>query len=450
MAIVTVMGAAGATVNVTVDGGDTLSLARAYARTLQDTAAGKTFSTLRSGGNMSTAGNAVGVVTVGGAYALDGAYVNIVAGALSTDAASSPVLTTPVEINARGVTAPVEVISGTLGGTTFLGGDSGGSFLATAGNDVFVGETGNFTVNTGSGNDIVDTGGGNDTVNAGAGDNQIYLGDGSNAVASWGQDTIIGEGGIQSVTIYGGDSSISLGPDALVKDTAAGSTMTVGNGSTVSGGTRDTVSFTGTTGTIAGGMSDTISAAGDLVVSQGVGNSISVTGSLTFLNGTGMTTVTAGQSTIFGAAGLDMSVNGSGNTLFVANEGNQTLDGALSGSPLHAFADNGTATFIGGNGNDTLVGGTGSTTMTGGLGDNLFAFTKGPSSGGDNIITDFGRSAGNVAALYQYGYENGGGLQSVLDAATVSGGNTTIQLSDSTKITFLGVNDLKASDFTLS
>ncbi|MBB2202702.1 calcium-binding protein [Gluconacetobacter tumulisoli] len=450
MAIVTVMGASGATVNVTVDGGDTLSLARAYAKTLQDTAAGKTFSNLRSGGNMSTANNAVGVITVGGAYALDGAYVNIVAGALPTDVTPASVLTAPVDINARGVTTPVDVIAGTLGGTTFLGGAGGGSFLATAGDNVFVGGTGNFTIDTGTGDDIVVTGSGNDTVNAGSGDNQIYLGTGSNAVASWGQDTIIGAAGIQSVTIYGGSSSVSLGSNAWVADTAAGSAISVGGGSTVSGGTQDMVSFTGNTGTIAGATADTISAAGDLVVSQGIGNSISVTGSLTFLNGTGMTTVTAGQSTIFGAAGLDMSVTGSGDTLFVANEGNETLDGSMSGTPLHAFANSGAATFIGGSGADTLVGGTGSTTMTGGMGDNLFAFTKGPSSGGDNVITDFGSSAGNIVALYQYGYQNNNGLQSILDSATVSGGNTTIQLSDSTKITFLGVSDLKASDFNLS
>jgi RTX calcium-binding nonapeptide repeat (4 copies) len=449
VAIVTVMGASGGTVNVTVDGGDTLALANSYAKTLLNSAAGKSFSNLRNGINTSAGNNAVGVITVGGAYALDGAYVNIVAGALS-QGNSGNILTERVDISGLGITAPVDVIAGSLGGTTFLGGDAGGSFLATAGDNTFVGVSGDFTVNTGAGNDLIDTGNGNDTVDAGAGDNQIYLGSGANMVASMGQDTIIGSSGTQMVTIYGGNSLVVLGNNASVTDMAAGSTISVGGASTVSGGTQDQVTFTGTTGTIAGATADTISAAGDLQVAMGTGNSISVAGSLTFLNGTGMTTVTAGQATIFGAGGLDMTVQSSGQILFVADQGNETLDGAMSSMPLHAFADSGDVTFIGSSGSDTLVGGTGNTTMTGGAGDNLFAFTKGPSSGGDNVITDFGSSAGNIVGLYQYGYENDNGLQTLLEAATVAGGNSTIQLSDSTKITFVGVTDLKASDFTLS
>nr|WP_220790407.1 calcium-binding protein [Gluconacetobacter takamatsuzukensis] len=442
------MGATGTNVNVTVDGGDTLALANAYAKTLRESAAGKNFSTLQNGFNSASVGSSVGMITVGGAYALDGAYVNIVAGALS--GASDAVLTVPVAIDAHEVTTPVDAISGTLGGTTFLGGAAGGSFLATAGDNVFIGGSGNFTIDMGAGNDLVVTDGGSDTVDAGSGQNRIFLGNGTNSVDSMGTDTIIGTLGTQSVTINAGSSLVLLGENATVVDNAARSIVSVGGGSTVSGGAQDQVAFTGASGTISGAVSDTISAAGDLEVSQGVGNTISVTGSLTFLNGTGMTSVVAGQSTIFGAAGLTMTLGASGPTLFVANTGNETLDGALASNPLHAFADGGSVTFVGGTGNDTLVGGTGSATMTGGGGDNLFAFTKGASSGGDNVITDFGSAAGNMVALYQYGYQNGNGLQGVLSAATVSGGNSTIQLNDSTRITFVGVTDLKASDFTLS
>ncbi|MFT9091267.1 MAG: calcium-binding protein [Gluconacetobacter sp.] len=449
MAIVTVMGAAGTNVNVTVDGGDTLALANAYAKTLRESAAGNSFSTLQNGFNSASVGSSVGVITVGGAYALDGAYVNIVAGALSGGASDS-VLTTPVAIDAHEVTTPVDVISGTLGGTTFLGGAAGGSFLATAGDNVFIGGNGSFTINMGAGNDLVVTDHGNDTVNAGSGANRIFLGDGSNSVNSMGTDTIVGTMGTQSVTINAGSSLVLLGDNATVVDKASHSIVSVGGGSTVSGGAQDMVSFTGTSGTIAGAVSDTISAAGNLQVAEGVGNTISVPGSLPFLNGTGMTSVVAGQSTIFGAAGLTMTLGASGPTLFVANEGNETLDGAQASSPLHAFADGGNVTFIGGSGNDTLVGGTGSATMTGSSGDNLFAFTNGPSSGGDNVITDFGSAAGNMVALYQYGYQNNNQLQTILSAATIAGGNSTIQLTDNTRITFVGITDLKTSDFTLS
>ncbi|CAM2978577.1 hypothetical protein AA15237_0639 [Komagataeibacter xylinus NBRC 15237] len=98
-----------------------------------------------------------------------------------------------------------------------------------------------------------------------------------------------------------------------------------------------------------------------------------------------------------------------------------------------------------GSGNDTLVGGTGNDTLVGGSGATEFEFIKGK-DGGTDIIQDFGKSAGNAVLLSGYG-ATPASIQSMLDQATISGGNTTISLDDQTQITFVGVTDLKAQNF---
>ncbi|AFW00579.1 hypothetical protein B932_0991 [Gluconobacter oxydans H24] len=238
---------------------------------------------------------------------------------------------------------------------------------------------------------------------------------------------------------------------ATVYDTTGSNSVTVGNNSFVTGGSSSTYFTTDASATVSGGLNDTISAAGDLQQIRGTGNSISVDGSLSFLNGTGNTTITAGNATLFGASGLNAQFDGtSGYSLFVGGDGDETISAASSHGVLEAFAGSGTTTLIGGTGADTLVGGTGNSTLTGGSGSsNLFALVDGH-AGGDYTVTDFGSAAGNLVALYQYGLQNNNGLQDVLNAATVAGGNTTIALNDGSKITFVGVTDLKASDFTVS
>ncbi|CAI9119466.1 beta strand repeat-containing protein [Brytella acorum] len=441
MSITTVVGASGATIQVSVDGGLSQKMVADYQNSILRAQAKGGLATfdLKPGGNSDTlpGGASVlqGVVTAGGAYSVTGAYTNLVVAALASE--GSTVLDGQVTVDASGSTgSSLSILTSNLGNTDVTVGDQSGKYVATAGTSTFDSSKsdGSWTISTGM-----------DTKNT------LTLGSGSNYVVSEGQDTIDGVGSNDTVTLLGGSSTVTLATHAAVVDAASSDLITVGDGSTVFGGFGSTVNFSGGTGTVVGSIGDTITAASSLLVVHGVSNDIDASGALTFISGTGTTTINAGTATIFGAAGLDALVNTTSSAaLFVANDGNETIDGSSASMGLHAFAGVGDNTVIGGSASDTLVGGTGNATMTGGSGAaNLFVITDGL-AGGDYTITDFGSAAGNIMALYGYGLQNSSGLHNVLDAATVAGGNTTIQLADNSKITFVGVTDLSASNFNLS
>ena len=94
--------------------------------------------------------------------------------------------------------------------------------------------------------------------------------------------------------------------------------------------------------------------------------------------------------------------------------------------------------MVGGSGSDTLAAGAGTDTMTGNAGNNMFVFTKALIAGSapTDIVTDFNASSNSVL-LAGYGASAAG---AALATAASSGGNTTLTLSDSTKITFLGAS----------
>ncbi|AQS88540.1 hypothetical protein AA101099_0334 [Neoasaia chiangmaiensis NBRC 101099] len=443
MAIVTVVGASGTHVQVTVDGGQTQRLAQEYATSIQNAFSGGTLDVvdLAPGSNQfasSAMSTVQGQITVGGSYTLNGSYTNVAVGALASNDSPVTPLNGQVTINAAGSTgSSLSILTGNQGNTDVTVGNQSGTFVAAAGTNAFHGgdSTGDWQIATGAGTT-----------------NTLSLGTGANYVASEGHDTIDGAaGGTDTVTLIGGSSLVSLQQNAAVVDLSTGNNISVGDNSTVFGGSGSSANFTGDSSTIVGALGDTISAASSLQVIHGSNNDISVSGNLSFLNGTGTTTIAAGNATIFGASGLNaITSTMSSPALFVGNEGPETVNGASSTSALHAFAGSGNDVLIGGSASDTLVGGVGNATLTGGSGaSNLFAITK-DHAGGNYTITDFGSAAGNITALYNYGLQNNNGLQSVLNNATVAGGNTTIQLSDNSKITFVGVTDLKASDFNLS
>jgi len=453
MSIVTVVGASGMTVKVTVDGGAAESLASSYSATIQNAHTGSSLTTyeLTAGSNSPTTSGGLnqGSVTVGGAFTLNGMFDAAVVGGYDANGT----MTQPVVLDARADGASsLSVLAGSTGGTSFFAGNQSGMFVGATGNNLYNagGTSGNWQVATAAGNDTIIGSNGNNSITTGAGNNLVFLGSGNNSVVSNGHDTVDGSNGIDTVTLAGGSSVVSLHDKAAVVDTSTGNQVSVGSNSTVFGGNNAVNTFTGTSGTVVGGTGDTISAAGNLQVVHGMGNNISVGGALTFLNGTGNTTIAAGNATIFGASGLNLNLNStSGYSLFVGDAANETVNGASSTHAFQAFSGTGAMTMIGGSGYDTLVGGVGGDTFTGGSGGALFALTQGH-AGGNYQITDFGSAAGNLVALYQYGLQNNNGLQNVLSAATVTGGNSTIELADHSKITFVGVQDLKASDFTLS
>lgn len=479
MAIVTVVGSSGMTVQVTVEGSRMQTLASSYAKQiLNATQSGDMTSVdLVNGSNSapsSTSSVLQGVITTGGAFSMQGSYTNLVIGAQggafgsTTQDTAVPPLSSPVTVDGTGVTAPnLSVLAGNTAGVSFYAGNYNGTFVSTMGNNLFdgSGHKGNWTIATGEGNDTIIAAAGTNNIRAGDGQNVITLNTGANFVASEGQDTITGvENASDTVTLLGGNSIVDLKSNSLVVDSAlSGSQISVGINSTIFGGTGSTVNFTGTTGTIVGAIGDTISAAGDLQVYHGTDQNISVSGALKFISGTGMTSINAGLGTIWGANDLHATIDTNGLALFTANQpnttGSQYVDAASSKGTLEAWTGAGNNTVIGTSGSDHFVFGTqfensngdSFATVTGGDGAaNTFGVLAGH-NGGDITITDFGSAAGNMFFMYNYKPADADkAIQDLLATATVNGGNTTLQLDNNMKVTFLGVTDLKASNIVIS
>ncbi|WP_240993470.1 calcium-binding protein [Asaia bogorensis] len=415
-----------------------------------------------------------GVITTGGAFSMQGNYTNLVIGTQGAPVDSpntlipAAPLASPVTVDGTGVTASnLSVLAGNTGSVSFYAGSYNGTFVATMGNNLFdaAGQKGNWTIATGDGNDTIIAANGVNNIRAGDGANVITLGSGANFVASEGQDTITGvENSSDTVTLLGGNSIVTLKSNSLVVDAAlSGSQISVGINSTVFGGTGSTVNFTGATGTIVGAIGDTISAAGDLQVYHGCDQSISVSGALRFISGTGNTSINAGLGTIWGANDLHANVNTNGLALFTANQpsttGSQYIDASSSKGTLEAWTGAGNNTVIGTSGSDHFVFGTqfensngdSFATVTGGDGAaNTFGVLAGH-NGGDITITDFGSAAGNMFFMYNYKPADADqAVKNLLATATVAGGNTTLQLDNNMKVTFLGVTDLKASNIVIS
>lgn len=470
MPIITVVGASG-NVQVTVDGAQNSALynqATDLSNQLSSVISTLDPQNLAAGDTTFSSGNKAGygVITSAGSYRVAGdvQYLSI-----GSDANTQPgtALDGWVNVNAYGGTAKnMTVLGGTNTGIAFRAGDQSGQFLAGSGDNLFEGNSlstaGNWNIMTGNGDDTVNSGAGNNTISAGLGHNTIDLGSGMNYVHSDGQDTITATAGRQSVTLSGSSSTVQLSDNSLVVDANGSQQITVGGASTVTGGSLDYINFSGATGTVEGGQNSTISAAhGNLQTENTDSALINVSDNLTFIGGTGETTITAGHATIFGSNGLDIhvgasqqgTIDGAGaNNLFVANDGNETLDGASSAFGFQAFGNNagttGTQSFIGGTASDTLVAGVGNATLEGGSGAaNVFGF-RNSVAGADYTIQDFGSAANNSVLLVDYDYTKASFQADVLDKATHNGNNTTITLSDHSQITFVNVDTLNENQFS--
>ena len=476
MAIVTVVGTSGTSIQVTVEGAQMSSLASSYAKQILAAATGADLgiSDLANGSNTpqnSSSSKNQGIITTGGAYQLVGNFTDIVVGQeVPAGSAETPVspLNARVTVNAAGSTAnTMSVLAANAAGIEFFAGNQNGTLVSTLGDNKFdaAGKTGNWELAFGDGNDTVIGSNGNNTINGGGGQNLITLGKGTNSVYSEGKDTIDGvEGGIDSVTLASGNATASLGAHSTVEDKATvGSTINLGSDSKVTGGAGSTVHFDGISGTLVGANGDTVSAAGDLEVQGGNNLTLSVSGALRFISATGNTSVTGNHGTLWGANASDIAVTMSGLALWTANQpgstGDERIDASKSTGTLEAWTGAGYQTIIGTSGSDHFVFGTkfeGSTgdtfaTITGGSGAaNTFGVLSGH-TGGEVTITDFGSAAGNLFFMYNYKPEDAQkAISDILATATVSGGNTTVMLDNNLKVKFLGVTDLKPSDFVIS
>jgi Ca2+-binding RTX toxin-like protein len=255
---------------------------------------------------------------------------------------------------------------------------------------------------------MIAAGDGNDLFSMPAGTTyEIALGNGNDTVSADGSGTVTGGDGntIYFVNSPGGENQVN----------SHGNTDTI-----MAGQGAVTVNSYGADPLIVGGS-------GSLVY-QG-----DAPGNATFTGGTG-------RETLYGSAGQNLTYTDGANTtarvnILDAGAGNETLNAGSAKYGMVLAAGGGSVEIIGSQGNDIFFGGAGVATMTGNGGFDAFVFGNTPGHiGGTDIITDFGSNDNFVVAGY-----GANAARTALDAATVSGGNTTVRLSDNTSITFLGV-----------
>lgn len=405
---------------------------------------------------------AEGIVTSAGSYKVNGNYAYLFVGKMDGQAPNGR-----VTIDATSNAAKyIRLISDSAYGIDAKFGDVGGAIAARAGDnkiDVSASRQ-NWDIVTGDGNSTITGGAGTNMIKGGKGRSLFNLGGSNNYVRSEGQDTINGvRGAIDTVSLIGGGATVNLYTNAAVVDLSSNNNIRVADNSTVFGGTASRILVTSGDATVVGAVRDTISAAGNLTVTHGADLNISVAGNLTFIAGTGQSTVSSGGGTVWGAQGLALTLSSNFGSLFTANQphaiGDQFVDASRSNASLSFWTGAGNQTIVGGTGSDSFYFGTAfegvntdhvAATVTGGKGgSNNFGMLVNHTAG-DFYITDF-RAANNQFFLYSYRPADAmAAAQKLLDTATISGGNTSILVDGNARVTFLGVTNLKLSDFSIS
>ena len=497
MSNVTVLGADNTVLTLSVDGVTNYQLAQQFATLVNGAAAAGTLSAAALSPGLGVPAVAAGdlgeaVLAAPAAVTVPGGYTTLL-----------DVATGPTTIYAGLGTAPVSVLAAS-GGVTLDAGPGRVMFAAGGGSNVFngyvspdgvttspgAGSANLDMVATGPGNDTISTGSGSFDVDPGTGSNTVTLGTGLNYVNSTGQDMIYG-GPAQSGTgapdsniiylsgngatvvgagrpldILSGTASTVSGSPASNPSGGGYALVTLGSGGgSISGGFDSTYNLAGAASVTAGG-NDTVNVAAAAATVQadttpgGSGGSLLVNGpigagSLDFIGGTGAATLAGGAIavTVAGADGGTVTFTGaaSGNMFLVATASG--ADAAL----IDATAATGANTFVTGTGGaaqpaSTVLGGTGvdlflignaASSLTGGAGAaNTYDFVASATGGATDVITDF-KAADRLGVS---GYAINGAA--VLSTATVSGGTTTITLSDQTRIVLQNDTNLTPGNFS--
>jgi Ca2+-binding RTX toxin-like protein len=272
--------------------------------------------------------------------------------------------------------------------------------------EYLVGHTGQEVLVGNAGADTINAAGGSGTVITGNGNNTILLND--QGVSSTGGMKVQGGTGSDTIKMWGGSVTVTAqSPGTITVDALANANTVIGNaqiylsqGASVYAHGSDTISF--------GDFNDTVTSFGTATASSALSG-------LTLMTGTGAHSVMAGS-------GNTTLIGGSGTDTFVGGAGTSSMVGGTS-----------TNLFVGGAGFDTMVG-------NGIGGDNTFTFDTSHGSGGNLDIYSF--TTGDDLKLVNYD------VSSVLADATVSGGNTILDLGG-TIITVHG-HVLTSSDITTS
>ena len=488
MSSLTVTGANNAVLTVSLDGTTNFQLAQQFAALVNAAAAGTLSASILS--------DAAGIAPVPPGF-LGEAEVTAPLSNLAWplgDAAMLDVAAGATTISAALVTAPVSILAAS-GGTTFDAGAGQTTFIAGGGNNAYNGYVapggtttlpgaGSATLDmvaTGSGNDTITTGTGNFDIDPGTGRNVVVLGTGINYVNSLGQDLIMGGPAHQTAGVPDASTIYLSGTGATVVGGSGLLDIAASNGITSPGGGLDTITLGSGGGSIAGVVHSTFNLAGTASVTAGGSDTINVggatatvradtaaggagptlvngptgAGSLMFVGGTAGSTITGGAVavTVAGALGGSVTFTGaaSGN-MFMVSSGTganaATLDATAATGANTFVTGSGPAaqpasTVLGGSGADLFMIGSAASSLTGGAGGaNTYEFVATSTGGATDVIADFKATD----KLSISGYTLNGA--SVLPGASVSGGTTTITLSDQTKIVLQNFATLTGGNFT--
>ncbi len=234
--------------------------------------------------------------------------------------------------------------------------------------------------------------------------------------------------------------------DTVVAGGSGDTVDVLAGGALVYAGATGTLSFMGgaTTSTVFGGsgvLDATGGAGGDLIFGGTSGHDVIYTG--------------AGNSTLVGGAGASLFGDGAGNSVLVAgganvladasrDTGNVTVFGAANDA-ISVAGGAGTLTAVVGDSNASIYGGSGTMNVFGGSGSLALDYVVGFGGGTSNVV-GFDASR-DLISLFGYAP---GTAQLAFDTETVSGGNTYLELSDSTHINLFGVTNLTLANFAMS
>jgi hypothetical protein len=334
--------------------------------------------------------------------------------------------------------------------TAGLGGDN--EIVFVTGQNVYDGtlDGGGDTVVAGSGQDTIYTSlAGSTSVFSGTGSAKIVLQDTTYSAASPSiNDLVYLQDGIN--TVYASGTF-----DAVISTTES---------QTIYGYTSDsgTILANSTLVAVLQPNSDGSPSGDDLVVGAGSstvyaydfgsGNTVEGgAGKLVFVGGANVTaSVESGTGTayLFGASGdsitMSSATGDTGTGIFVAADGNESLNGAGFTNLLYLFGGSDSAggstvndTLIGGSGASLLTAGEGNETLQGGTGTNYFQIGEGTSTGANILLTDF--TANGVASTLILDGFTQADVQSIYNDTVTSGGNLVVTIGSSTTITFTGI-----------
>ncbi|MGI3776600.1 MAG: hypothetical protein ACRYGC_04820 [Janthinobacterium lividum] len=390
MSPVTITGANHAILTVSMDGTTNLQLAQQFATLVNNAAAANTLAA-------SLLSDVAAVLPAPAAGFLGEAEIDASSLNIAWPAGYNAILDVaagPTTISAALAVTPISVLSAS-GGTTFFAGAAQTMFIAGGGNNVFNGfvSPAGITSLPGAGSstlNMVATGGGNDTITTGTGNFDVDPGTGRNVVTLGTGISYVNSLGQDLIT--GGDAHTTAGVPNI------GTIYLSGTGATVQGGT----------GTLAILASNGITSPG---------------------GGLDVVTLGSGGGSITGVSNSTFNLAG---TASVTGGGNDTINmGSAS------------ATVLGAAGADLFRIGSASSSLTGGAGAaNLYEFQATATGGATDVIGDF-KTADKLSIS---GYTANGAA--VLANATVSGGSTTITLSDQTKIVLTNFASLTGGNFS--